>query len=144
MHHRNLIIGVALLLAAISKGCTTSPNTQAANSSATSSTSRKSYTPVPGRRIAPLYPPRAQYEGVQGDVRLCFTVDPDGSVENIHVVKTKLWTSTSKNPSIQAKRELEAAAIDTLRQWRFKPQRVDGKAIKSVACQDIKFRIDFN
>lgn len=35
---------------------------------------------TPMARFRPLYPPRAQMKGVEGTVKTCFTVNPDGTV----------------------------------------------------------------
>ncbi len=59
----------------------------------------------------PAYP-----EGVSKeiDIKLRFTILPDGSVTNIF-------------PLLKADSRLELAAINSLRQWRFEPVRSSGK-----------------
>lgn len=95
---------------------------------------RGSYAPLtPMVRIPPIYPPTAQYQGVTGTVRTCFTVEPDGSVSNPHVVH-------ASNP--QARQMLGQAALQTILQWKFFPQKVNGKPVATKGvCQDIRFQI---
>jgi len=98
---------------------------------------RGSYAPLtPMVRIKPLYPPRAQYEGVEGTITTCFTVEPDGSVASPHVTGAT---------SPQARQMLAQAALQTILQWKFFPKKQDGKpvATKNV-CQDIHFRMGAN
>lgn len=92
------------------------------------------YAPLtPMVRIKPLYPPRAQYQGVEGSVSTCFTVEPDGSVSSPHV------TGAS---SPQVRQMLAQAALQTILQWKFFPKKVNGQpvATKNV-CQDIHFTL---
>lgn len=95
------------------------------------------YAPLtPMVRIKPLYPPQAQYQGIEGTVSTCFTVEPDGSVSSPHV------TGAS---SPQARQMLAQAALQTILQWKFFPQKVNGQpvATKNV-CQDIHFTLHGN
>lgn len=96
---------------------------------------RGSYAPLtPMVRIKPQYPPRAQYQGVQGTITTCFTVEPDGSVANPHVTHAS---------SPQARQMLANAALQTILQWKFFPQKSNGKPIATKGvCQDIKFHIN--
>ena len=98
---------------------------------------RGSYAPLTAMvRIKPLYPPRAQYQGVEGTITTCFTVEPDGSVSNPHVTHSS---------SPQARQMLGQAALQTILQWKFFPKKQDGKPVAtSGVCQDIQFRIGNN
>lgn len=97
---------------------------------------RGSYAPLtPMYRTRPMYPPRAQYEGVQGTVTTCFTVEPDGSVSNPHVEHAS---------SPQARQMLANAALQTILQWKFFPKKNNGKPVAARACQDIVFHIGNN
>ncbi len=93
-----------------------------------------SYAPLtPMVRIAPIYPPEAQVQNVEGTVTTCFTVNPDGSVSSPHVEHAS---------SPQARRMLGQAALQTILQWKFFPQKVQGKPIETKGvCQDIKFTL---
>lgn len=99
-----------------------------------SEANRGNYAPLtPMVRIAPIYPPQAQVQNVTGTVRTCFTVNPDGSVSSPHVQHAS---------SPQARRLLGQAALQTILQWKFFPQKVDGKPVATKGvCQDIKFQL---
>ncbi len=62
------------------------------------------------KQVAPEYPSWAQAQGITASVVLEFTVEPDGSVKNLIVVRR-----TSGYP------KLDETAIQALRQWRFAP-----------------------
>ncbi|MGH8127471.1 MAG: energy transducer TonB [Gammaproteobacteria bacterium] len=100
-------------------------------------TNRGSYAPLtPMVRIKPLYPPQAQYQGVQGSVYTCFTVEPDGSVANPHVEHAS---------SPQARQMLANAALQTILQWKFFPKKENGKPVATRGvCQSIQFHIGNN
>jgi protein TonB len=57
----------------------------------------------------PAYPPAAQRSGTKGQVVVSFTVNPDGSVDNINIVSAK--------PRGVFERNVQAA----VRRWRFQP-----------------------
>ena len=95
---------------------------------------RGSYAPLtPMVRIAPLYPPQAAYQNITGTVKVCFTVEPDGSVANPYVTRAS---------SPQVRQMLGNAALKTILQWKFFPQKVNGKPVAAPACQPIKFRMN--
>ena len=98
---------------------------------------RGSYAPLtPMVRIAPIYPPEAQVQNIEGTVETCFTVNPDGSVSNPHVEHAS---------SPQARRMLGQAALQTILQWKFFPQKVQGKPVATKGvCQNIKFQLSGN
>lgn len=95
------------------------------------------YAPLtPMVRIKPLYPPQAQYQGVTGDVYVCFTVNPDGSVSNPYVRRAS---------TPQARQLLGEAALRTILQWKFFPQKVNGNPVATNnVCQNIHFTIGKN
>ena len=70
-------------------------------------------------RVDPQYPADAQTQHTEGTVQLHATIGANGSVENI--------ASLSGPPA------LVQAATDAVRQWRFKPTLIDGKAIETEA-----------
>lgn len=84
---------------------------------------------VPLVRIAPRYPRRAAVKGIEGWVKLKFTITQDGSVSNPQVIEAK--------PS----RTFDRAAINAIRKWKFKPKLVDGKAMSRKAEQVIEFKL---
>jgi protein TonB len=60
------------------------------------------------RPVEPVYPLRAQQSNLQGSVVLLARISQDGNVESVQVVR---------GPDILAN-----AALEAVRQWRFKPR----------------------
>lgn len=84
---------------------------------------------VPLARIAPRYPRRAALEGIEGWVKIEFTVLEDGSVADPVVTEAK--------PGHIFNRE----AIRAILRWKFRPKLVDGKPVKQRASQTISFKL---
>ncbi|KAF1703069.1 energy transducer TonB [Pseudoxanthomonas suwonensis] len=63
----------------------------------------------------PRYPPAAARAGIEGEVILVIDVDANGNVTNVTVEKS------SRN------RDLDRAAIEAARKWRFNPATVGGQ-----------------
>lgn len=76
-------------------------------------------------RVTPAYPQAARNAGVSGLVRVKIVVDEGGAVAGI------VW---AEGPML-----LRQAAQDALRQWKFQPTMVDGKAVKSTGYVDFGF-----
>lgn len=66
----------------------------------------------------PAYPPRAQAEGIRGSVRLEILIAADGAVKNVRVL--------SGHPL------LVEAAVEAVRQWRYRPTLVDGEPAEVI------------
>lgn len=69
-------------------------------------------------RIEPKYPMSAQRNGTEGWVKLSFTINELGEVENVQVLESK------------PKRVFDKAARRALKRWKYKPKIVDGKPVK--------------
>lgn len=80
------------------------------------------------RRVPPNYPSHLKSRGISGEVTLAFIVGADGKVRDIVV------TSATNE-------DFARAAIDSLRQWSFKPARVNGAA---VSCRISPFKLTFD
>lgn len=111
-----------------------------------STSDRKAPTPL--LRIKPIYPPEAQYKGYQGTVTVCFTVTAQGTVTDLRrtSVRDLAAPASTQAPPSATERAAEArtllgdAAVATLRDWRFQPEKKDGKAVATPGvCQDIRF-----
>ena len=63
----------------------------------------------------PRYPPAAARSGIEGEVILVIDVDANGNVTNVSVEKS------SRN------RDLDRAAMEAARKWRFNPSIVNGQ-----------------
>jgi protein TonB len=75
--------------------------------------------------VKPSYPLLARQMKVQGSVVLQARIGKDGNIQNLQVLK---------GPEI-----LSNAALDAVRQWRFKPQYQAGQAVES----DTRITVDF-
>jgi TonB family protein len=76
----------------------------------------------------PAYPPAAKSQKVQGKVVIQATIDDSGGVREPYV----LW---SPNPI------LNAAALDAVRKWRYKPVATDGTPVDVEATMTIVFSL---
>ena len=76
----------------------------------------------------PRYPPAAMRAGIEGTVILIVDVDAQGNVTNVSVEKS------SRN------RDLDRAAMDAARKWRFNPSVKNGQP----AAGRVRVPVDFN
>ena len=67
-------------------------------------------------RVQPLYPPLAKQVRVQGAVELRAIISKEGTIENLMIVRG--------HPM------LSAAAIEAVRQWRYRPYLLNGEPIE--------------
>jgi protein TonB len=79
------------------------------------------------RAADPIYPVLAQQMKVQGSVVLQARIGKDGSVQSLQVVS---------GPEILAN-----AALEAVRQWRFKPAYEAGRAVPAEARITVNFTI---
>jgi TonB family protein len=79
------------------------------------------------RRVEPQYPEVARRRNIQGPVTLSALVDEDGSVRSVTV--------------LSGDSALAPAALEAVRQWRFKPYRVNGRATEFATRITVNFRL---
>jgi len=79
-------------------------------------------------QITPRYPIVAARNGIEGWVRLSFSINPDGTVSNIDVMDA------------QPKRIFNKAAKKALKGWRYRAKFVDSVA---VAQHGLQVQLDF-
>jgi TonB family protein len=78
--------------------------------------------------VAPVYPTKARNERIQGTVRLHLIIAKDGSVQQADV--------------ISGDKLLAEAALDAVRQWKYKPVLLNGEPVEVDTTQDLIFRLD--
>jgi protein TonB len=78
--------------------------------------------------INPSYPASAKVDGISGTVELHFKIGPTGDVHDIAVVK---------GPAILAQ-----AAVQAVRDRKYKPARVDGVPTETDASAIFDFKLN--
>jgi protein TonB len=81
--------------------------------------------PTRVRRVAPVFPEIARAARVQGVVILECVIGPDGRVTDVHVLRGQPL--------------LERAAIDAVRQWLYRPTRLNGQPVAVVMTVTVTF-----
>ena len=84
---------------------------------------------MPLNDVRPDYPRYALQRGIEGFVKLAFTINRSGSVENIRVMEA--------NPRNVFEREARRAAA----RWRFAPRTEGGLAVDREAVKTLYFRL---
>lgn len=85
---------------------------------------------VVSRSVEPSYPMLAKEMKVQGAVVLQALIDRSGNIEDLRVLS---------GPSI-----LSSAAMQAVRQWRFRPYYLGGEAVETQARITVNFTISTN
>lgn len=85
---------------------------------------------IPLNEVLPVYPDNARRRGIEGYVKLAFTITPDGKVENVRVVES--------SPKNVFDREARRAAV----RWRFAPRSEGGRAVAREAVKTLQFRLE--
>ena len=75
--------------------------------------------------VAPIVPPEAIQAGVNGVVVVEITIETDGTVKHVRVLR-----------GIPL---LDQAALDAVRQWRYEPTLRDGQAVPVVITVPVRF-----
>src|ERR1051326_1784506 len=77
--------------------------------------------------VAPWYPPGASQAKIQGDVVLNAIIDTTGKVTRLRVL--------SGHPL------LAQSALDAVRQWKYRPYLLEGKAVPVDTTITVRFRL---
>ena len=77
--------------------------------------------------VAPIFPLLARETRVDGIVILEATIDAQGDVRNVQVLRSVTF--------------LDQAAIDAVRQWRFEPARLNGAPIPVIMTITVRFAL---
>ena len=78
-------------------------------------------------KVAAAYPALARNQHVSGDVRIDALIDATGRVTTMKVIS---------GPTL-----LHQAAMDSLRQWKYQPATLDGKAVPMHLTVTLQFRL---
>jgi TonB family protein len=85
--------------------------------------------PVVMEKVEPTYTEEARKAGISGIVILEAVIGRDGLVKNASVLKPLPFG-------------LDQAAVDAVKQWKFKPGTLDGKPVDVIFNLTINFRLD--
>ena len=75
----------------------------------------------------PPYPPQAKQDRIQGTVKLNVVVSKEGTVQDIQTI--------SGHPL------LVPAALDSVRQWIYKPTLLNGNPVEVATVVDVNFTL---
>jgi len=78
-------------------------------------------------RVEPTYPPVARAARIHGEVVLTAIIDKDGNIENLQLL--------SGHPM------LAPAAIDAVKQWRYKPYLLNGQPVEVETTITVNFEL---
>ncbi len=79
------------------------------------------------KHVAPVYPPEAQQNRIQGIVIIEALIDQDGRVSNARVIRPV--------PG------LENAALDAVLQWEFLPTLINGQPVPVIMTVTVNFTL---
>jgi periplasmic protein TonB len=79
-------------------------------------------------RVQPVYPPLARQTRVSGTVRLHAIISKDGTVQQLEV--------------LQGHPLLVQAALDAVRQWRYRPTLLNGEPVEVDTTIDVIFSLN--
>lgn len=79
-------------------------------------------------RVVPTYPAVAQTIRASGTVVLQATISRTGTIENLRVVS---------GPAL-----LRQAALDAVKQWRYKPYMLNGQPVEVETAVSVEFKLD--
>lgn len=85
---------------------------------------------MPLNDVSPEYPRYALQRGIEGHVKLAFTINRAGAVENVRVIEA--------SPQNVFEREARRSAV----RWRFAPRTEGGLAVAREAVKTLYFRLE--
>ncbi len=78
-------------------------------------------------KVVPQYPPMARDAHIQGSVVLEAVIGKDGKIQNVQVVS--------------GPQQLAQAAVDAVRQWRYKPYYLNGQPVEVQTMINVNFNL---
>jgi protein TonB len=85
--------------------------------------------PDPKFQAKPVYPFEMRRAGIAGDVLVDFIVDSNGDVRNAYAARS-------------SQREFEAAAVQAVSKWKFRPGKKGGRAVNTHMQVPIVFTLN--
>src|SRR5437016_11268136 len=79
------------------------------------------------RKVQPNYPPLARQARIQGSVLLQAEISKDGSIQNLRLI--------SGHPM------LAPAAIEAVKQWKYKPYLLNGEPVEVETTVQVNFTL---
>ncbi|HEX6823299.1 MAG TPA: TonB family protein [Candidatus Sulfotelmatobacter sp.] len=79
------------------------------------------------KKVAPSYPSNALRMRVEGNVELVATISKEGNISNIKIVSGDA--------------QLTKAAVDAVKQWKYKPYLLNGEPVEIQTQVTIKFKL---
>jgi len=79
-------------------------------------------------KVVPVYPTIPRAIRLEGTVELQATISRNGTIENLHVVS---------GPAM-----LQQAAIDAVRQWRYRPYLLNGEPVEVETTINVEFKLN--
>ncbi|MFZ0336694.1 MAG: energy transducer TonB [Terracidiphilus sp.] len=79
-------------------------------------------------KVLPVYPAPARAMRVAGRVELQATISRDGTIEHLRVVDGPVL--------------LQAAALEAVRQWRYRPYLLNGEPVEVETTINVDFKLD--
>jgi TonB family protein len=95
-------------------------------SPATFAQAQKTTPPKPVHMVTAEYPDSAIREGIEGTVLVMLTIPSDGVPKDVKIAKG-------------FRPDFDKSAIESIRQWRFRPEMRDGKPIEVTVTLKVVF-----
>jgi protein TonB len=78
-------------------------------------------------QVMPVYPPPARQARISGTVRLEAVISRDGMIQSLRVMSGHPW--------------LAQAALDAVRQWVYRPTRLNGEPVEVLTQIEVNFKL---
>ena len=79
-------------------------------------------------QVQPIYPQTARDAGVEGTVHMQGIIGADGTLIGLRVI-------SSNDP------DLGAAALEAVRQWRYRPTLLNGVPVEVITEIDVEYKL---
>ena len=79
------------------------------------------------KKVAPVYPPQAVQMHVQGSVQMLASISKDGNITDVKLISGDAM--------------LAHAAMDAVKQWKYKPYYLDGQPMEIQTQITVNFSL---